>query len=174
MRKGISCTVSGIIHHQCTIGHLLLDEPCHIGVGITRRRGDTVISVPVDLLYVIARIGILHKFGHTVSRSHMRIVVAVVAHHTNSILPGTRIFVVSITDGLVYQNLGLFKSTGRETSHCHIGLAKIQSAACTLFYLFSVVEQAVEIVAYIAVDMTERVFTFETEQKVVKIAVVPF
>ena len=174
MREGIGCTVSGIVHHQRTIGHLLLDEPCHVGVGITRRRSDTVIGVPVDLLYVIARIGILHKFGHTVGRSHMRIVVAIVAHHANSILPGTRKFVVSITDGLIHQYLGLFKGTGRETSHCHIGLAQIQSVACALFYLFSVVEQAVEIVTHIAVDMTERVFTFETEQKVVKIAVVPF
>ena len=36
MRNGISTSVTGIVHHERTLLHLLLDESGDIGIGIAR------------------------------------------------------------------------------------------------------------------------------------------
>ena len=147
--------MTGIVHHQCTIGHLLLDQSRHIREAVARRRGSTLVGIPVDLLHVIAGIGILDESGHAVGRRHVRVVVAVITHHTDSILPGTRILIISVADGLVHEHLCLFERAGRETSHGDIRLTQIRLTGSALFNPLSIVEQAIEIVAHVTIDMAE-------------------
>ena len=98
-----------IVHHQRTVGHLLFDQSCHIGEAVARRRSGTLIGIPIDLLDVITGIGILHERCHPIGCRHMRVVVTVIAHHTDRILPGTRKLIVGIADGLVNQYRCLFE-----------------------------------------------------------------
>ena len=116
----------------------------------------------------------LHHGGHFVGCLHMCVVVAVVAHEAEHILPSSRMIVVSIADGLVSQNSRTLQGPGGKTPYCHIGLAQIGQAHTTLLLnLFLVVEQTEEIVADEAVHRTERVVALEAEQEVVRIIAAP-
>ena len=173
VRDGVGSAVSGIVHHQGAISHLLFDQSRHIRETVTRRRGGTLVGIPVDLLHIITGIGILHEGSHTIGSRHVRVVVAVVTHHTDGILPRTRQFIIGIADGLVHKHLGLFETAGRETSHRHIGLTQIGFGTRALFYLFPIVEQGVEVVTHITIHMTERVLALETQQEIIGITTAP-
>ena len=174
MREGVGCPMSAVVHHQRPTLHLLLNQSCHVRITVARRRGRARIGIPVDLLQLVALMVRLHHSGHLVGSLHVRIVIAVVAHEAEHVLPGSRMLVVSIADGLVSQDGRTLQGPDGKTPYCHIGLAQIGQAHATLLLnLFLVIEQTEEIVADEAIYRTERVVALETEQEIVKIIAAP-
>ena len=166
--------MSVVVHHQRPVGHLLFDQLRHVGIGIARCRGYALVGIPVDLIHGIAREIALHHVRHPVGCCHVRIAVAVVAHHADHILPGTGIHVISIVQRLVYQHLRLQFVTGRETAYGHIGLTQIDTHPTPLLLdLLLIVEQTEEVVAHVAVHVAERVLALEAQQEVVRIIATP-
>ena len=174
MREGVGRSVSAVVHHQCPTLHLLLDEPCHVWIAVARRRGSARIGIPVDLLQLVALMVRLHQGGHLVGCLHVCIVVAVVAHEAEHVLPGSRMLVLCIADGLVSQDGGTLQGPDGEAPHSHIGLTQIGRTHATDFLdPFLVVEQTEEIVADEAAHRTERVVALEAEQEIVRIIAAP-
>ena len=128
VREGVGCSVSAVVHHQCATLHLLFDESSHVGIAVARRRGGARIGIPVDLLQLVARIVRLHEGGHLVGRLHVGVVISVVAHEADGVLPGSRVLVACIADGLVGQDGGTLQRPDGESSDGHIGLTQIGRA----------------------------------------------
>ena len=142
-------SVSGIIHNQGTSVLLLLDDSSHLRIGITRRRGLSGISVPHHLLYQIVRIKRSHIISHFIRILHVEVVVTVVTHEHQGVLPGTCIFVLHIVDGLINHNLGFFGCSHRESSHGNILQLRFRISA------FSFADDTQPTIAYITVYLTE-------------------
>ena len=100
----------------------------------------------------------------------MGIVIAVVTHHTDDVLPGAGKFVDGIAERLVDKHFCLIEGSGRITAYGHIGLAFIRR---TVLNHFPIVEEAEEIIANVTTDVAERVLALEAEQEVVRIIVIP-
>ena len=96
-----------VVHHQCTLLHLLLDESRHIRIRISCRRSHSRIGIPHDTLHHQVRIQLLNGFSYGVCIVHMRILITVVAHEADDILPDTSLFILDITFYLVDCYLGL-------------------------------------------------------------------
>ena len=94
----------------------------------------------------------------------MYVVVAVVAHEHEYILPGSGIGVVGIGDGLVYHGAGLFGRCHGETPHCHIALVAAEQVGA-----LAIVQESVVAVVDIAIQLAEGVLTLVAEQVVVGI-----
>ena len=117
-----------VVHHQGPVAQLLSDLSRHIRIGIARRRRGTLVGIPVDLLHLIASMVVGHHRCHLVGGSHMYVIVSVVAHHTDDVLPCAALCVGGISDGLVHKHRRLFRGTCRETAHRHIRLTSSSSS----------------------------------------------
>ena len=170
MGEGVRRTVTVVIHKQGTIGHLLFDLTGSLRIGVARGRRDALVGIPIDLLHLIAGIVFLNEGGHTVGGGHMGVVIAVITHHTDDVLPRTCKFVGGITECLIDKHFCLIEGTGGITAYGHIGLAFIRR---TILDYFPIVEEAEEIIANVTTDVAERVLALETEQEVVRIIVLP-
>ena len=93
--------MSGIVHDQCSLLHLLLDESRDVRIAVACRRADTVVSIPHDSFHQEVRVAVLHQSCHGVCIGHVDIVVAVVTHHTEQVLPRASLLVVDIVVDLV-------------------------------------------------------------------------
>ena len=86
----------------------------------------------------------------------MGVVITVVAHKHDGVLPTAGIFVVGVADGLVGEGLRIIEGTTGQTTYGHIGSSGIcVSAAALLLYLFPVIEQTEIVVADITIYRTE-------------------
>ena len=97
---------------------------------------------------------------------HVKIVVAIIAHEDQSVLPCTAILVFHIADNLINHHFGLGFCLHRKTPHGDILLIReirIQT--------FSVVQSAKEAIVYIAMKGVKRIFTFKTKQVIVRIEI---
>ena len=104
----------------------------------------------------------------------MRIVIAVITHHTDGVLPRAGILVIGIVKQFVCQHLCLFLRSGGQTAYCHIRLSQIDGPAILLLLnLFLIIEQTEEVVTHITVHMTEGVLTLITEQEIIWIITFP-
>ena len=166
--------MSAIVHHQRTSSHLLLDQTCHIRIGITGRRRYPLIGIPIDLLNLVSRMIGLYQCSHLVGCCHVGILVTVVTHHTDGVLPGSGILVGNIVEQLVSQHLSLIRRSGRQSAYCHIGLSQIHRHAVSfLLDLLLIIEQTEEVVTHITVHMTEGVLALITEQEIIRLIALP-
>ena len=146
----IGRTVSAVVHDQCAVLHLLLDELCHFGVAEARRRRLSLVGIPVNLLD--AQLGVLFGYlcGDGVGVAHVAVAVTVVAHHADCVLPRSGVVVSYIADNLVHHHLGLFRSPCRQSSHGDVALVGDQQTAPLI-----VVQKAVVVIGEITVGLTE-------------------
>ena len=148
--------MSAVVHHQRSSRHLLFDQTGDIRIGIARRGRHALIGIPIDLLDLIRGIVRLNEGSHLVGCCHVGILVSVITHHADGVLPGAGILVVGIVKQFVCQHRCLFLRSGGQASYGHIWLSQIHRHAIFLFlYLFLIVEQTEEIVAHIAIHLTE-------------------
>ena len=105
----------------------------------------------------------LHDFlGSVVGITHVHIVVAVVAHEHDDVLPVAGVAVLGVGYGLVDEHLGLGIRHHGEAPHGHVNLIGHSRA-----YAFALVEQAEEAVVYVATGFVVRVLALESQQVVV-------
>ena len=93
----------------------------------------------------------------------MEIVVAVIAHEHQGVLPASGILVIGIVDGLVYHNPSLVDGGYRESSHTHI--LQFGSRIRSL----SFAQDAQPAVAHEAMHLAERLLALIAKQIVVRI-----
>ena len=159
--------MSVVVHHQRPVGHVLLYQPHHIGITVARRSDLAVVGIPHYLPHIILRMVCHHHVGHPVGRDHVHIVVSVVAHEHNSVLPRPCIGIAHILLELVEHYAGLGCRPDGEAADGHVGLSVARIAAVAVLDGLAIVEHAIEIVRHIAVYVVVRVVTLETEQEVV-------
>ena len=148
MREGIGTTMTGIVHHQRPLLHILLNQACHVGIAVACRRTDPGIGIPHDAFHLIGRIESFHHLCHTVGIGHVGILVAVIAHETQQVLPRPGMFVIDITHNLVHHGSGFFVGTCRDASYGHVSL--VNQHVATL----AVIHQTEVVIGHIAVGST--------------------
>ena len=109
-----------------------------------------------------------HHLGHHLGIVHVAVVVAVVAHKADGVLPVAGVVVIAVTDGLVDQNLGISLITDGEAAHSHVGLVAGEHIGT-----LTVVHQAEVVIGDVAVGLAERVLALVAEQEVVGRIVLP-
>ena len=154
----------GIVHDERTVLLLAFDDGGHLGVGVSRGRGLLGIGVPHHLLQNELRVQCLDIVGIVVLVVHVQVVVTVVAHEHQFVLPGSRVAVLGIGDGLVDHDLSLVDACHGESSHGDVVHVFGQGVAA-----LTVVESCEEAVVDIAEHGVERVLTLVAQQIVVGI-----
>ena len=98
----------------------------------------------------------------------MQVLVSVVAHEYESVLPSARIVVVHVGNHLVHHHLCLGFASHGEPSYSHIQFVGRHGVSS-----FTIIEQAKETVVDVALRFAERILTFEAKQIVVGAAFLP-
>ena len=166
MTDAVGGAVAAVVHNQCAVAHLLLDEPLGIGEAGAGGAADALVGIPVDLLDV--EIGVVAGYdvvGHSVGLEHVDValaVVAVVAYEADDVLPVTTVVVPTVAYNLVDHHLSLGERACWKTADTDVG----QVAACQADAL-ALVEHAEEVVADVALSGAERVLALEAEQEIV-------
>ena len=169
MRNLISPTMSGIIHNQRSGGLILLNGSCYVRIGVACRRRFALESIPHNLLYHITGIPGSHIFGRIVKVCHVQVVVSVVSHKHQCVLPSACLVVQSIRNGFIYQYFSLFFGGYRKSAHCQIELVRL--IGC---HPFTIVQQTEKAVVDITKHLVKRVFAFKTKQIIVCSSLSPF
>ena len=79
--------VSGIIHDERSLLLLLLYQSRHLRIRVARGCAHTLIGIPHNLLYSEAGMPLSHHLSRFVLVFHVEVVVAVVAHEHQCVLP---------------------------------------------------------------------------------------
>ena len=157
-------TVPGIVHYERTLCLLLLYDRAYFGICKARRGTNAGISVPHNFLYQIVWIGRHDGFSCFIDVFHVEIVVPIVAHKHNNVLPIASILIGCIVDGFVYHSLCIGYCSYWKTSNTYIFLVNIG-----LINALSLIHKRVPPIVYIAIGQAERVVAFVSEQVIVSI-----
>ena len=168
MREGFRCAVSGVVHDQCPLLHLLFDETRYVRIAVARRRADTVVSIPHNALHHHIGVAVFYQSAYRVGVSHVDVIVAVVAHHAERVLPGASLFVAGVADYFVNDNGRIVGVAGRYASYGSVGLVFAYHVAA-----LTVVQHAEVVVAHVAVRLAIRVLALVAEQEIVRREVLP-
>ena len=101
MRDLVFLSVTSIIHDKCTLCLLLLDNSTYLRVGVTSCRRYTGVSIPHHLLYLIVRIGRHNGFCGLIDIVHVEIIISIITHEHDNILPTAAILILCIADCLI-------------------------------------------------------------------------
>ena len=159
--EGIGCPMAGIVHHECSILHLLAQEGGNLGIGVALDGAHTLVGIPIDLVQLHRGVGHTHLLSHLVGTAHVTVVVAVIAQHIDEILPRTGIGAGHKGDALIHHHLGFLLGGDREAAYAHIHL--LYERIGTL----AVVEQTEVVLHHIAEYVAETVVALIAEQIVV-------
>ena len=163
MRQLLGAAVAAVVHDERTGSHLLLHILRSAGIGVAGGRRLALVCVPHHLLDMIARMERSHLLGSHVDILHVDILVAVVSHKHEHVLPCAGIAVGHVGLYLVYHALGCLGCGHGYASHGDILLVAGNIGA------FAIVHQREETVVHVAIELTERVLTLVTQQIVVGI-----
>lgn len=131
----------------------MLYYACNVGVGCSRRRCLALVCVPHYALHLECRVDVFYGLGYFVGVFHVYVLVAVVAHEHQEVLPAAGVVVAGVVYGLVNHDFGLGLRAHREAAYGHVELVCLGGIAA-----LSVVETAEEAVVDVAVYLVERVF----------------
>ena len=150
-----------IVHDEGTYLHLLPDEGGHCGVAVSISRLLYGVGVPQYFLHVVARIVAFHHLCHSFGIVHVAILVAIVAHHDDGVLPGTGLCVQDIADGLVDSGVSIFGRTCGDSSYGYVYLVGEHVGSLTI------VEQTEIVIADVALRFAEGVVALVAEEEVI-------
>ena len=170
MRQLGSTAVSTIIHDECALRLLLLDKVCHLWISVACRRCHLGISIPHHFLDTVSRMQRMNRLYSLLSIAHVDIVVTVVAHKHDGILPVAGIGILYITDGLVDHHLGVSLRRDGETADSHITHVELLSfVSCAKIGTLTIIKIGKEAIINITVDGIEGVFTLVSQEIVVRV-----
>ena len=158
-----------IVHNERTLCLLLLYDRAYFGICKARRGTNAGISVPHNFLYQIVWIGRHDGVSCFIDVFHMEIVVSVVAHKHNNVLPIASILVTCIVDGLVHNGLRIDNRSNRESPNAEVFLVDIGR-----INTFTLVHKRVPAIVYIAIGQAERIVAFISEQVIINIEIPTF
>ena len=165
MRHLIGTTMTSIVHDQGAISLLLLHYLLHFGISIARRGSLATIGIPHHLLYQIVRIMACYIICHIIGIGHVQVVIAIITHKHQGVLPCSGIGIGGIIDGFIYQYLGFCRCGNGESAHRHVLQFTLRMTASPL------AQDAHPAITHIAIDGTEGVFALIAEQVIVWIQV---
>ena len=103
--------------------------------------------------------GFFRRFVYIV---HVDVLIAVIAHENQHVLPRTSIGILNITNGFVNHDFRFaFRGNG-ESTYSHIQLVWTHGIGT-----FTIVKQGVETIIYVTMDFVEWVLAFITEQVII-------
>ena len=155
--------MAGIVHHQGAVFNLFLQEALHLGIGIALGGADAGIGIPHDLAHLHLRIGGLHLVANVVGILHVLVLIAVVAHHANHVLPCAGMAVLHVGDALVHHDGSLRGRGHGKASNAQIGLVAQQVPS------LAVIEQAEIVFHDVASGIAHAVLALEAQQIVIGI-----
>ena len=162
LMRELSCgTVSRIVHNQGSICLLLQDDFGSIRIAVAHRWRLTLISIPHHLFHLEIRILAGDILCHLVFVLHVQVVVTIITHIHDGVLPRASIFVLHIVDCLIDHHLGFIWGTDWETPYCHVLLFYGWIGTCAFR------QNAHPTIADIAIQVTEWILALITEQIVV-------
>ena len=170
MRQLRGTAVTAIVHDQCTLRLLLLDKIRHLGIGITRRRSHLGVGIPHHFLDAVSGMQRLHRLHGFFGITHVDVVVAVIAHEHQGVLPVAGIGILHITDGLVDHHLGISFCKYGEAADSHIAHVEfLPFVTCAEVRTLAIIKISEETVIDIAVDGIEGVFALISQEEVIGI-----
>ena len=101
--------------------------------------------------------------GYLIGLLHVDIMIAVIPHEHQRVLPCSGILIVYVTDGFVYHNPGLLGGCHGHSAHRQVGFA-VGIVIIDGCQLLVIIEQCIEIVCHIAFHGIERVLAFIAQQ----------
>ena len=112
----------------------------------------------------------LHRGSRLLGITHVDIVVTIVTHEHQGVLPVTSIGILHITDGLVDHHLSVGLRRHGETADSHVAhIEFLTPVTGTKVGALAIIEVGVEAVIDITVDSVERVLALVSQQEVVRI-----
>ena len=175
MRHLVGTSVTCIVHDECSLRLELLDGLLGFRIAVAVGCRLARIGIPHDFLDEESRIGGADGVGQRVDIAHVNVVIAIVAHEHDGVLPSTGILVGRVGDDLIDHGFGIQFARHGETAH-----ADVRQTACALVGIAArcqslvVVEHSEEFLADVAIGFTERVFALIAEKVVVGRSVTPF
>ena len=119
--RDLVCTaMSSIVHDQCSISLILLNEGRNFWICIACGRILPGIGIPHHLAHEVSRMAGSRFLGRLVYVSHVNIPIAVVAHEHKRVLPRAYIFVLRIANGLINKDLCFSFRCYGEAANGHI------------------------------------------------------
>ena len=103
-----------------------------------------------------------YHLGHHLGIVHVAVVVAVIAHKADGVLPVASVVVITVANGLVNKYLCFRLVADGEATHGHIGLVAAEHIGT-----LAIVHQAEVVVGDVTVGLAERVLALVAEQKIV-------
>ena len=168
VRHLVGASMTGIVHDECSLLLILLHEFLHLGIAVARRRGLAREGIPHHFPDQIAGMVLGSFVGCIVHVAHVHIIITVVAHEHEGVLPGAGITVLGIADDLVHHHLRVVLGCHGESSHSGIGQAgRPLNGIAAGGEGLAVVQQAEELVGHVAVGFAERVLALVAQQVVV-------
>ena len=155
-----------VVHNQSSRLLLSPDGFACVGIGVARSRALTPIGIPHYLLDHIAWIQLLYIIAYQIGIVHVDVVIAVISHHHDSILPIT--CAGRVSDNFINHDLGITGCRNRKSSYRDIRQPQSQrggAIACCQSLL--IIQQGIEIVRHIAIHPVEGILTLVTQQIIV-------
>ena len=120
VRNLVGTTMPHVVHNQCASSLLLLDDVCYFGIRVARCTGFALKHVPHHLLNKVLWMLYRYTVGHSVGIAHVQVLVSVVAHKHDGVLPCTCIGILGVCNGLVYHCACVVGMYNGETANSHI------------------------------------------------------
>ena len=134
-----------IIHNQRTLTLLRLYNLLTFRISVTSGSFHALVGIPHHLFYIKSRELRLQMVGDIVGIGHMEIVVAIVSHEHQYVLPSTHILVLCIVDGFVNDVLRICNRIDSESPDTDVWNAKVQEVVTERLII---VEKTNKVVAY--------------------------
>ena len=168
VRDGVCRSVSAVVHDESSALLLRLYHRFAVGVSVARCRLHACEIVPHDFPYVISRKSLCHVVRQVVRRVHVYVVVAVVAHEHQCVLPRPCIPVFRIRHYLVHCNRRLFWRICRYSSDADVRYSsELHSLSALCVQSLVVIEKCDEIFCYVTLRLAHRVLALVAQQQVV-------
>ena len=170
VRQLCSTPVPAVVHDKRALSLLLLNQIGHFRIGVSGRRPHFGIGIPHHFLDAVSRMQGLHRCGSLFRIAHVDVVVAVVTHKHQRVLPVAGIGVLHVADGFVDHHLRVSLRGHGETADSHVTHVELSArVARSEVGALTVVEISEEAVIHITVDIVERVLALISQEEIVRI-----
>ena len=114
-----------IVHDQRPLILLCLDDLLTLWVSVTSGSLLALVGIPHYLLYIKSWELHLQIISNVIGIGHVEVVIAIIAHEHQHVLPSTHILVLCIVDGFVNDVLCIGSRIDGETPDADVWNAKV-------------------------------------------------
>ena len=173
MRQLIGTSMSTVVHYQRSVCHILCYEVSRLWESISSGRFLQFVCIPHNLLNIESRLRSCNHFRYIVGINHVSVIVTVVTHHHNGVLPYPGVWILAVFNYLIHHQLCLDIISHWQSPYSHIGFSRTVIVVSIHLNFLSVVEHTIEVVRHETGHIIERVLALEAQQEVVGTLLAP-